>query len=371
MALLPNTAILNSKGFALQDFGRIDEAIVCFEQAVERAPQMAMARLNLGMAQLKTVTWDNGWHNYEARWTGSAEAGAGILDQPPCPLPLWNGEPDTLDKLLLVVTEQGFGYTFQFSRYLPLAAQGFKKVGFVCSQPTLRLVEWSYADGKHGIVTFNRMPADYAAWDWRCQLMSLPRAFGTRPQTIPTDMPTLRVPESAAAHWRERLELAAPGRFRIGIAWAGRKTHQYDARRSLKFDQIAPLLDDERMTWVSLQKWAPDDERPLIPPTVDWLDWTDELSDFADTAALVAGLDLVISIDSAMVHLAVALNRPVWMMNRFDAEWRWFRDRTDSPWYPTLRLFNQPAFGDWASVIESVRQALAMIPAAHVQRTLR
>lgn len=357
LALQPDfPAALNSKGFLLQDLDCMDEALACFARAVELVPEMAMARLNLGMAQLKLGDWERGWENYEARWIGSAEAGAGTLNRPVCPLPQWEGRGGTADRRLLVITEQGFGDTFQFTRYLPLAAQRFAKVGFVCSPPTARLMEWSYGDA---IVTFTRMPADFGAWDLHCPLLSLPRAFGTRPDSIPAAMPALRVADKAAAHWRERLELAAPGRFRVGIAWAGRKAHQSDARRSLRFEQIAPLLGDARVAWVSLQKWAPEDERPTVPAGMDWLDWTEELSDFADTAALVANLDLVISIDSAMVHLAGALHRPVWMLNRYDSEWRWFRRRDDSPWYPSLRIFNQTAFGDWDGVLAWVRQALA------------
>jgi tetratricopeptide (TPR) repeat protein len=364
LAAQPNfPAALNSKGFVLQDMNRLEEALACFQRAVDLAPEFAMARLNLGMAQLKLGDWANGWDNYEARWTGSAEAGNGTLQRPATPLPQWQGQADTQHKRLLVITEQGYGDTFQFARFLPLAARRFAKVGFVCSQPTLRLLEWTFADD---IVILSRLPADYAAWDWQCPLLSLPRAFATRPETVPRALPYLRVPAKAAAHWRERLDLAAAGSLRVGIAWAGRPAHQYDARRSLRFEQILPLLHDERITWVSLQKWAAEDRRPELPDGVDWLDWTEELSDFADTAALLANLDLVISIDSAMVHLAGALSRPVWMLNRFDAEWRWFRQRADSPWYASLRIFNQPSFGDWQTVLNDVRQALAALPGRRI-----
>lgn len=361
-ALLANPnfpTALNSMGFVLQDMDRMEEALACFARAVELAPEFAMARLNLGMAQLKMGDWENGWENYEARWTGSAEAGDGSLKPLNCPLPQWTGEGDTARQRLLVITEQGFGDTFQFCRYLALAAGRFAKVGFVCSQPTQRLMEWAFGDT---LVTFNRLPADFSAWDLQCPLMSLPRAFGTRPQTIPSTAPYLRVPEKAQAHWRERLDLAAPAGLRIGLAWAGRKLHQYDGRRSLRFQQIQALLHKPGVTWVSLQKWAPEDERPTVPEAVNWLDWTEELSDFADSAALIANLDLVISIDSVLVHLAGGLNKPVWMMNRHDAEWRWFHHRNDSPWYPQLRIFNQPAFGDWDSVLDAVQQALDALP---------
>jgi tetratricopeptide (TPR) repeat protein len=193
--------------------------------------------------------------------------------------------------------------------------------------------------------------------------MSLPLAFGTRLETIPAEVPYLAVPEPARRHWAERLEAAAPGRLRIGIAWAGRKGHQYDARRSLAFERLLPLMQDPRVCWVNLQKWAPEDSRPDIPASLDWLDWTDELADFADTAALVANLDLVISIDSALVHLAGGLDVPVWMLDRFDNEWRWLHHREDSPWYPSLRIFRQRAFGAWEEVIDRVRAALADLPA--------
>lgn len=360
LAINPDLATaLNSKGFLLQDMDSMQEALVCFQRAVELAPEMAMARLNLGMAQLKVGDWEQGWENYEARWTGSAEAGKGSFSRPECALPQWDGQADTTNKRLLVITEQGFGDTFQFARYLPLAAERFAKVGFVCSQPTQRLIEWAFGDR---ISTFTRLPVDVEAWDFQCPLMSLPRAFKTRVESIPADMPTFKAALPAVQHWKERLEIAAPQRFRIGIAWAGRKAHQYDARRSLRFEQLLPLLDDTRVTWVSLQKWAPEDQRPVIPEQVDWLDWTEELTDFADTAALVANLDLVISIDSSMIHLAGALNKPVWMMNRFDTEWRWLRQRDDSPWYPSLRIFNQPQFGDWDSVLNTVSATLKALP---------
>ena len=360
LSLQPNLVpALNSRGFLLQDLGRMHEALACFEKAVELAPEFAVARLNLGMAQLKMGDWQQGWQNYEARWTGSAEAHGGALQQLMSTLPQWDGQADTQQQSLLVIAEQGFGDVFQFSRYLVLSAQRFAKVGFVCSAPTLRLMEWAVGDK---VVLLNRMPADNATWDWQCPLMSLPRAFQTRPDNIPAETATIKVPKVAQDHWLARLEDAAPNRFRVGIAWAGRKTHHYDARRSIAFEQLLPVLKDARITWVSLQKWAAEEARPNIPETIDWLDWTEELMDFADSAALIANLDLVLSIDSSMVHLAGALSRPVWMMDRFDNEWRWLCNRAESPWYASLRIFRQPDFGNWPAVIESVQAALQALP---------
>jgi len=355
---------LNSLGFLLQDLGLIEEARACFERALSYSPEMAMARLNLGMAQLKLGDFANGWENYEARWTGSAESVNGTFTRPVCHLPFWNGERETRDKCLLVITEQGFGDTFQFVRYLTKIASRFAKVGFVCSAPTLRLMEWALSDQ---IILFTHLPIDYSTWDWQCSLMSLPRVCQTRLDSIPAaTTPYLRVPLAPKAHWLDRLNFAAPGRFKVGVAWAGRKVHRYDSRRSLAFEKILPLLKLPYITWVSLQKWAPEEVRPSIPEGVDWIDWTEELFDFADTAALVENLDLVISIDSSMIHLAGALNKPVWMLNRFDGEWRWLNGKSDSPWYPKLLIFNQLQFGDWDGVIEKVKSKLQTLPIAQV-----
>ena len=356
LTIKPDFAVcLNSKGFALQDLGEIKAARTCFSLAVELDPKMTMARLNLAMAQLKLGDFARGWENYEARWAGAAEAYAGEYKRPQCSLPQWSGESDTLDKRLLVITEQGFGDTFQFSRYLPLAAKRFSKVGFVCTQQTLRLMEWAYGEE---VVILGGLSSDYEAWDYHCPLMSLPRAFATRIDTIPCRHPILRVPKTRVAHWTERLEISAPASFRIGIAWSGSKTNHYDSRRSLKFNQLIPLFFEPCVTWVSLQKLSPDEKRPDIPADIDWIDWSEEFTDFADTAALVAGLDLILSIDSAIVHLAGSLNRPVWMLDRYDNEWRWLHNREDSPWYPTLRIFRQSEWGDWDGVISRVCDAL-------------
>ena len=349
----------NSLGFLLQDMGLMLEAEAAFERALTIAPDLAIARLNLGMAQLKLGNFADGWENYEARWIGSAESLMDTLNRPQCPMPQWNGEPDTALMSLLVITEQGFGDTFQFARYLPLLAERFKKVGFVCSEPTARLMEWSFA---HQIALFTHLPLDYSPWDWQISLMSVPRALKTRVENIPSQTPYLSIPAPAKSHWFDRLNQVAPSQFKVGIAWAGRKAHQYDGRRSLNFEQLLPLLETPHVTWVSLQKWAPSDIQPIIPPHIDWIDWTGELIDFADTAALVSNLDLVISVDSSMIHLVGSVNQPIWMLNRFDSEWRWFDGKNESPWYPSLKIFNQPAFGDWASVLADAAQALHAIP---------
>lgn len=358
IALRPdNSLALNNKGLLLKDMGRMEEARDCFAQAVTLTPEMAVACYNLGTTQLQLGDWIDGWENYEARWMGNNEAQKGLLEKPPELLPNWNGEANTETQSLLVLTEQGAGDNLQFSRYLTLATQRFAKIGFVCPWPLLRLMESSFGDK---IVLLSSIPKDTAGWHWQCSLMSLPRVFRTQAEAIPATTPYLAVPLLAQARWRTRLEHAAPERLRVGIAWAGNKSYVHDTRRSLSFEQILPLLRDQQVTWINLQVRMASDRPPVIPAEIDWLDWTTELADFADTAALVANLDLVISIDSAMAHLAGALARPTWLLNRFEGEWRWLKDRDDSPWYPQMRIFTQPRFGDWNRVIEAVAKALRM-----------
>lgn len=355
-------AALNSMGFLLQDIGRMEEAKAAFAQSVSLSPEFSMGRLNLGLAQLKLGEWEQGWENYEARWTGSAETASPTFKRPEVPLPQWDGQHGTEGQSLLVITEQGFGDTFQFSRLLSLAAKRFALVGFVCSQPTQRLMEWAY--GNH-VMVLVQMPQEYGVWNWHCPLMSLPRALKLRVDSIPPAQPFFPVMHAARQFWAARLNDAAPGRFRVGIAWSGRQTHQYDGRRSISFERLSSILDHPSVTWVSLQKWTSEQGPPVIPAGVDWLDWTSELVDFGDTAGLIANLDLVITIDSSMAHLAGAIGCPVWMMNRFDSEWRWLGSRQDSPWYPTLTIFNQPSFGDWDTVLQDVRTKLHSLPIAH------
>jgi tetratricopeptide (TPR) repeat protein len=356
----------NTYGFLLKDMGLHHEAQAAFEQALVLDPANACATLNLGMVQLTLGDFASGWDNYEARWTGSAESLLDVLKPGQYPIPQWQGETDTRDRCLLVIAEQGFGDTFQFSRYLPELSTRFKRVAFVCSAPTARLMEWSYSEH---VVLLTHLPVDYSQWDWQVPLMSVPRALKTRLETIPNATPYLRVPKPAQHHWRDRLQKASAHKLKVGIAWAGRQSHQYDARRSLALAQLTPVLLTPNVTWVSLQKWGSPESLPTSVSQLDWLDWTTELMDFADTAALVANLDLVISVDSAMVHLAASLDKPVWMLNRFDADWRWLKSRVDSPWYPSLRLFNQPQFGDWLPVIDAVAAELGQIVVSETKQT--
>jgi tetratricopeptide (TPR) repeat protein len=359
--------VLNSYGFLLQDIGMMKEALAAYERAVQLAPELAIARFNLSTAQLKLGNFISGWQNYESRWYGSAEASNQNLQVPTTPLPKWVGQAHTENQSLLILTEQGFGDTFQFCRYLPLLTQRFRKVGFVCSMPTMRIMEWAFSND---IAIFSRIPENYSTWDWQTSLLSLPLAFNTQIDTVPQNLPYLGVPTVVKRHWAERIEATGMVGLRVGIAWAGRNTHLADSRRSMPFEKLTPLLNLRGLHWFSLQKWMPGDVRPAISAGINWIDWSDEFIDFADAAGLMCNLDLIISIDSAPVHLGGALNIPVWLLNRFDGEWRWLENRVDSPWYPSVRIFNQPQFGDWDSVIENVAEELKKLQIPSRQRVL-
>jgi hypothetical protein len=195
-------------------------------------------------------------------------------------------------------------------------------------------------------------------FDLHCPMLSLPLALGTTVDTIPADVPYLSAPAAVAAAWGERLADYARG-LRVGLVWAGNpRAHSpdlaaIDRRRSITPERLAPLFDIEGALFFSLQK-----DGPRAPDNLPMIDLMREIGDFADTAALIANLDLVISVDTSVAHLAAAMGKPVWVLDRFDSCWRWLRGREDSPWYPTLRLFRQPVSGDWDAVVARVALAL-------------
>jgi hypothetical protein len=302
-----------------------------------------------------------GWAAYEWRWrTARFAARAGRFAQPP-----WLGAEAPAGKTILLHAEQGFGDTLQFCRYAaPVAARGARVVLEV-ARPLARLM--ATLDGVAAVVAEGD---ELPAFDLHCPLMSLPLAFGTTLETVPPPARLVPVPERVAA-WQ--LRLAAVEGIRVGLVWAGSSNKTYpegraiDRRRSITLDHYLPLAAVAGVSFVSLQKGEAALRGAAPPPGMALLDATDGLADFADTAALVAALDLVISVDTAVAHLAGSLGKPVWILTQFDADWRWLAGRLDSPWYPTARLFRQPEIGDWASVIADVVAALRVCVGAGEQ----
>ncbi len=357
LAMRPDFVLAhNNRGAALRDLGRPAEALEAFGQAVALRGDYAEAQLNQAMCRLQLGDFVEGWRQYE--WRRLTRQGR--LEAPAAGVRAWTGQADLSGRTLLLRGEQGFGDTLQFCRFVPLVAQKGARVILEVQPGLERLL--SRLDGAAEVVAAGRPHRGFDLW---APLMSLPLALGLTLETIPAETPYLSADPSLAAQWGRRM--AGREGPRVGLVWAGaaradRTAAATDRRRSLPLRALAPLAG-AAATFVSLQKGAAAAELRQAaaegwagPPI---LDWTAELADFEDTAALVANLDLVISCDTAVAHLAGALGKPVWVLNRFDSCWRWLTGRDDSPWYPTARLFRQTVRGEWDDVIERVAGALA------------
>jgi tetratricopeptide (TPR) repeat protein len=349
VALRPDDAEShNILGIALRQQGALAEALACSRKAVALKPDMPEAHTNLAMALLAQGAFAEGWAEYEWRWqAGEMPSVARDFAQPQ-----WRGEP-AAGRTLLVHAEQGFGDTLQFCRFATSAASLGLRVILEVPAPLLRLMR-----GLPGVERVIAAGDALPAFDLHCPMLSLPLALGTTLETIPSPIGYLHADPAQAAMWRARLG-GAPG-LRVGLAWAGNpRPHSpgaaaIDRRRSIDPALLAPLMAIPGVRFGSVQKGG-----PPAPSEFPLLDAMDEMADFADTAALIANLDLVISIDSAVAHLAAALGRPVWLLDRFDCCWRWLIGRRDSPWYPTLRIYRQPRPSDWPSVLAEVAGDLA------------
>ncbi|MEJ0019896.1 MAG: tetratricopeptide repeat-containing glycosyltransferase family protein [Acetobacteraceae bacterium] len=321
-------------GQALVALGRHEDAIEACHRGAQYRPQVAA--WNESLVLLLLGRFDEGWRNYEGRW-GIADHDA---PRPDARVPQL---AEVAGKRVLLIPEQGHGDMIQFARYAPLLAASGAQVTLQ-TYPELRAL-MATLDGVDVMVRGEpEPPADIVT-----PLLSLPLAFATRVDSIPAAVPYLRPPADRLDAWRRRLGPRA--RPRIGLAWWG---SQHIPKRSLPPDALAPLLAMPGIEWHALQKDLPPAQ--LLP--VPLADHRAVLRDFADTAALIAALDLVISIDTSVAHLAGAMGRPVWIMLPHSADWRWLLDRDDSPWYPTARLFRQARPGDWESVVAAVARAL-------------
>lgn len=333
---------------------RAPDAIAPLSRAVAAAPEDGRRHMKLAVALLSCGRLGEAWPHYAWRWPvfGETEGGRQPRQALERPDPAaWHG------RRLLVFAEQGLGDTLQFLRYVPMAAAAAGEVILEVPGPLAALAA-TVAPGIRVVADGDPLPAH----DATVPLLHLPWAFGTELASIPGKVPYLRTDPVRATAWRRRLA-ELPG-LRVGLVWAGDPrpdrpgANRIDRRRSLRLAALAPLAGVPGVSFVSLQKGAGARQAAMPPPGLVLHDWTTELRDFADTAALMAGLDLVISADTSPVHLAGALARPVWLLNRYDSCWRWLRDRDDSPWYPTLRQFRQPAPGEWAPVVARVAEAL-------------
>lgn len=348
LALDPDDADAhNDLGVALSLLNRTEAAADSFRRAIAASPAHVSAHVNLGLALLRLGEWQKGWAEFEWR----------LRVPDPNPVQQWDGSP-MHGGSLLVQAEQGFGDSLQFCRYVPaVAMRSGARVILEVPAPLVRLL--SRLPGA-AVVVETGQASERA--DRRCALASMPLIFATTPQTIPGRVPYLRADADAVAAWRGRL--ADRGGMTVGLVWGGNPNFGVsardlvDTRRSVPLSALAPLAEVEGITLVSLQKGPASAQLHYAPPGLRLFDPTAELTDFADTAALVTALDLVISVDTSVAHLTGALGCLGWVLARFDADWRWPWNG-DSPWYPTLRQFRQRTRGDWAPVIAAVRDALA------------
>jgi tetratricopeptide (TPR) repeat protein len=376
VALQPRCALfLTGLGNALHLAGRIDESVAALKQALEIDPHFVLAHQILGSAcfdqgdlesslrynlsalalqpdhpptrfdlclhHLLLGDYANGWREYEIRWQ--------VFPPRRFPQPLWEGQ-DLRGKTILLHAEQGLGDTLQFLRYLPLVLETGAAVLLDLS-PRLRRLAMELPGPAAVFNTGDALPP----FDYHTPLLSLPLRFGTTLETIPAQVPYLRAPAAA----REKAaSLAWPdGGLRVGLNWAGSPTRHRDVARSLALAQLEPLFDLPGVHLFSLQM-GPQAEQ-LEPYRERITDLAPATSDMADTAAQMEHLDLVISVDTAVAHMAGALGKPFWVLLSYLPDWRWLLNRPDSPWYPSARLFRQPRRGDWSAVVDAVRRALA------------
>jgi Flp pilus assembly protein TadD len=332
----------NNLGNALTYQGKLEEAVACYEHALQRKPDDADAHFNRSLVWLRRGDFDRGWPEYEWRWRMKE------YRPPPFRQPLWDGRP-AQGQTILLDAEQGFGDTLQFIRYASLVKERGATVLVQCPRPLLRLLASCL-----GVDEAIGQGEDLPAFDLHAPLLSLPGIFRTSLERIPAEVPYLFADPGLVERWRAELGPIA-GR-KIGIFWQGTTT---DPARIIPLGCYESLAGLPGVRLVSLQKGSGVEQLPGLAGRFPVVEVGSRLDDFMDTAAVLRNLDLVIACDTAVAHLAGALGIGVWVALPFAADWRWLLDRSDSPWYPTMRLFRQKRRGDWAGVFQEIRAALA------------
>jgi Tfp pilus assembly protein PilF len=341
LELLPDSVeARNGLANVLYQRGETDRAIEMYEAAISLSPDYAKAHWNMGLALLKKGDLARGWPEYEWRWRRHNYIFRHNLNRP-----MWDGS-DLSGRRILLHAEQGLGDTIQFARYMPMVADRGGSIILACQEELRRLLQTA-AKVETCIAPGDPLPPH----DVQCGLLSLPYVFKTTLANVPAQVPYLQAEREP---WRQRL--ADERRLKIGLAWAGRPTHQEDRNRSIALARLAPLAAAKNVRFVSLQKGEAANQ--IAAAAFGITDWTQELKDFSDTAGLIENLDLIITIDTAVAHLAGALGKPVWVLLQTVPDWRWMLKGDRTPWYPSMRLFRQPRPGDWTEPISRIVQAL-------------
>lgn len=339
--------VYNSIGHVLNQQRQPHQAVTYYERAIQLQPDYAQAHFNLGVTLLQVGDYQRGLVEYDWRWR------TGQFTPFQCPQPQWDGRPIP-DKTLLIHTEQGAGDAVQFSRYLPWAAQRCQKLILVCLPTVMPL--FATIPG----ITQIREPGQIGVheFDTYLPLLSLPRVHGTTLDTIPTQVPYLDVQALQRRKTNDAVSLPSSSQRKLGIVWAGSPTHANDRNRSCPLPAWLPLLRTPGVEFYSLQKDGRSRGLAKLPAEVRLHDLDPLLGDYGDVALLIDQLDLVISVDTSVAHVAGALGKPVWTLLSYVPDWRWLLDGETTPWYPTMRLFRQEQPGDWAGVMTRVAAEL-------------
>lgn len=347
----------NNRGVVLMESGHLDDALASYDRAIALNPHYDEAYNNRGMAKLLLGRFAEGWSDYEHRWAAKTFLG----ERSHVDAPQWRGE-DLDGRRILIFGEQGLGDTIQFVRYLPLLAERGAKVTLLVRESLLRLLQplTSSAD----LVSHVERSAPF---DFQCAIMSLPSAFETAEDTIPCRVPYLAAEPYLAGCWKLRI---GPDGFKIGVVWHAKSSRTAEVRRhgfqrSFPLAELAPLARMPGVRLISLQKHDGLDQLLTLPAGMKVETFSEDFDSgpdaFVDSAAIMESLDLLLTADTSMAHLAGALARPAWVLLKYVPDWRWQLHRDDSPWYPTLRLFRQDADGDWASAVAKAVNALHRI----------
>jgi len=337
-----------NRGVVLASKGLLQEAISSYQRAIHIDPNLAEAYYDLALASLKSGDLLRGWVNYEWRWR--AKIGPVFSERRHFPEPCWLGEEPIAGKTMLLYGEQGMGDSLQFCRYVPLVAARGARVILEVPSPLVSLC--ATLDGVAQVVAYGTPLPDF---DFQCPLMSLPLAFNTSLETIPTSLRYLAADTDKVASWQQRM--GAKSKPQVGLAWSGMQAAGADRKRHVPLAVLTRFLPTD-LRYVCLQTDVNEADRKTLAEHPEILFFDTELKGFNNTAALCDCMDLVLSVDTSIAHLSGALGRPTWVLLPFNADWRWLVDREDSPWYPTMRLYRQQSPGDWRGILERVSAQL-------------
>ena len=332
-----DAASWNNLGKCLKELNRLDESIAAYDRALEIAPEYALARYGRAVSLLTAGRLPEGFRDYEARWH--------LITPRQFRQPEWISELAP-GKTLFLHAEQGFGDAMQMVRFVPLARERVGRVILECRPGLEKLFQYSKCADT--VIPYGM---EIPPFDCRLSLISLPRVLGIKLDTIPNRTPYLRAPSCGVLP-------PQPGRLKVGLAWAGNPEHHQDAARSLRLEQLAPVLQVPGVAFYNLQQPVPERDQPCLQTFSAVIRSNLKFADFLETASVIAEMGLVITVDTAVAHLAGALGKPVWILLQHSSDWRWLLDRPDSRWYPTAQLFRQTERGEWKTPILRVAEAL-------------